>query len=487
MISEILSRDDKPGSASAYQLLIESDTGRISHWNETTLSWCETDGTGRYSGKSEGATGDGETDDTLNLQAVINSVPAGSTIVLSDGTYIVNRVNPGTTDYCLNINKPLEFHLMAGATIKLADGDITNGTDLCTMINIASSDVFITGLGTIDMNKSGQIDTTIGPNISSRLCIGTTEATYSNITISGILIHDALGNGIRVKGLNNASGAITDVNIHNIRMTQCREGVLLHWANIVRCSNNYLSMDNSTGAQDGFETSECDDVEFIGNYVENALGSGFDLFFAGERCICSLNIIKNCGSGVAIGNNTGAGGTGTDYIVTGNVIESPQTVFGIGVYVTTGADRVIIQGNIVRNVVTNAQHAIEVRAGSHVSVLDNTIDTTSTGIGIFILAGLTDLKVSGNKITSTGGVGIRFDGDNSTISDNKLIAIGGDGIELNGDSNLVNGNNMSGEIIDDNGTSNIKINNVVTTSGLNNTGATTPIDHNNIIAGTWTV
>ena len=408
------------------------------------------------------AKGDGVTDDTAAIQATIDSSPSGSRIDIS-GQHIVSRVDPGTTDYCLTINKPLHLHLMAGATIKLADADITNATDECHMLDISSSDVFIDGFGTLDMNKSGQTDTTIGPTIGARTIIHSLGGTYDNIRIKDIRVHDALGDGIKLKGADNTTGVLTNVSVDNINMTQCREGILFHWCNIVRCTSNTLVMDNSDLAQDAFEISECDDVIFADNYAEGAKGSGYDLFFAGLRCVCNDNIAKDCGSGIAIGNNTGAGGTGTDYIVKGNIIDSPQTVFGIGVYLTTGADRVIIQGNIVRNVVSSSQHAIEARAGSLISILDNTIDTTAVGgLGVFVTTGLDGTKINGNTIINTASSGIRCDSSSCFISHNKMDA----------------------ETIDDRGTSNLVINNDVNT--LDVASATTPIHHNNLVAGTWT-
>jgi len=441
---------------------------------------------------SYGATGDGVTDDTATIQSALTAAPSGATVIVPDGTYIVSRVNPGTTDYCLNISKPVNFHLMAGATIKLADGDLTNVSDEVYVIEINASNVYITGQGTIDGNRAGQVDITDTSQVNSRVCVSATGA-FDTLKVSDISIINSAGNTANIKGTSKTS-LLTNISFQNTHSTGCREGYLFHWTKDLRVINNSCILENDAISQDAFETSECDSSVFIGNYAEcetptGARGAGFDLFFAGERCICSGNTAVNMGEGIAIGNNIADGGTGTDHIVSNNVIESPQTVSGIRVYLTTGADRVIIQGNIVRNVVTNAQHGIEARAGSGIMILDNIVDTTSTGIGIFLLSGMDDTIVQGNRIANTGGtgVGIRCDGDNCTISNNRLITTGGDGIEVNGDSNLINGNNLSGEIIDDNGTSNIKINNVVTTSGLNNVGATTPIDHNNVIGGTWTV
>ena len=422
--------------------------------------------------------------DRLSIQDAIDDAPSGSRINILPGTHIVDRVSPGTTDYCLTLTKPVHLHLMYGATIKLADGDVTEvGTGSAYVLDISSSNVYIDGYGSIDYNLAGQTDQGVGAGIQNRTCIYS-NGNYDNINIRDITIANAAGDGIYLTGTNNTTLPLTNVSIKDILMTGCREGVLLHWVNIARCCDNYLFMLNDgANAQDGYETSECDDTIFTGNYVEGARGSGFDLFAAGERCVCSDNIINECGSGIAIGNNVG-GNTATDHIIKGNVIESPQDIFGIGVYLTTGADRVLIQGNIVRNVVTNAQHGIEARAGTHITILDNTIDTTATGIGIFTLTD--DTVIQGNKVANTGGsgVGIRFDGDNCSVSNNKIITTGGAGINVKGNSNMISGNNLSGEIIDDDGTSNLVINNNV--SSLDVGGATTPIHHDNLVAGVWT-
>lgn len=437
--------------------------------------------------KKDAGAGGGILDDTVPLQFMLDNAIAGQTVVFTTGTYLISRVNPDTTDYCLNLPKSVNVIIELGAVIKLIDGEITNGTDEVYMFEINSSNIVIQGDGMITMNRAGQTDTTIGTNIGTRICINANGTAFDNIRISDITIEDAMGDGIRLKGLNNTSGVLTNVRVRDITMNNCREGVLFHWANNIKCRDNTLIMDNSTGAQDGFETSECDDAIFTGNYVEGAKGSGYDLFFAGERLICNSNTAKACGSGIAIGNNTGAGGTGKDISVVGNIISGTVTTFGIGVYLTTGADRVIIAENIIYD--TKLQHAIDVSAGSGISVIHNTIDTAAIGNGIFIRAGVDNTVVSDNPIsnmTGGSGIGIRIDADNCGLNDNKIITTGSDGIELNGDNNKLDGNDLSGEIIDDNGTSNIKINNTVTTSGLNNAGATTPIDHNNVIGGTWT-
>lgn len=429
-----------------------------------------------------GASGDGSTDDTSALQAAIDAAPAGSTLEVPAGTYIVSRVDPGTTNYCLNINKSLHLHIHAGATIKLADGDITNATDPAYMIYITASNVYVSGFGKLDMNKSGQTDSTIGPNINSRIGIFA-DGALDNLAIKDIEIYDALGNGIYLNGDDATTGVMTNVSITNTRVNLAREGILFHWANNVRCTNNTLFCDNSTGAQDAIEVSECDNFIVNNNYIQGALGSGVDIFAAGEQCTCNGNVIVECGNGIAVGNTSGTGPSSVT--VAGNVIESPLTTFGISVTTGVGADRVIIDGNIIRD--AQSQHCIDIRTGSNISVINNLMDTTSIGDGVINFVDGT--LISGNNIFNIGGSGkgIRNDGDNCTISNNKMLTIGGDGIELNGANNFVNGNNLSAEIIDDNGTSNIKINNNVTTSGLDNTGATTPIDHDNIIGGVWTV
>jgi len=434
---------------------------------------------------SEGAIGNGVTDDTLNLQNVIDNAPPYSRIEVPSGTYIVSRVDPGTTDYCLNINKPLEIHLMLGATIKLADADITNGTDDCYMVNISSSNVFIDGYGSIDMNKSGQTDTTIGTNIATRNVIEM-NGVYDNIQIRDIQVYDALGSGIHLKGALSTTPS-TNIKIQNARVDQAREGISLQWLDNVVCTNNTLLMDKTTGAQDGIQTSECNNSIVNDNYVQDALTHGINMFGEGEQTSVVGNIIDQCGSGVSLGHHE-AGVAGFNLLCAGNVISNVLTGYGIEVFTVSGAQRVIIEGNIIYNVVT--LHAINLGVGSEISVLNNHIDTCTIGNGVFVRSGVDSSVVSGNYITNLvggSGIGIRCDADNCTISDNKIIGITSFGMQIAGDNNFINANNMSTEIIDDNGTSNIKINNNVTTAGLNNVGATTPIDHDNVIGGIWTV
>jgi len=298
-------------------------------------------------------------------------------------------------------------------------------------------------------------------------------------------LYDALGNGLYMTGDDATTGVMTNISVSNVRIEQAREACLFHWANNVRCTNNNILCDNSGSAQDGIEVSECDNFIVNNNYIQDAKGSGIDLFGGGEQCTSNGNIIVDCGSGVAVGNGTTPTAAPTNITVSSNVIVRPQTTFGISVTTDDGADRIVIDGNIVYD--NQAQHCIDVRAGTNISITNNLLDTTTIGNGIINF--VNDTLISGNNILNMGGsgLGIRNDADNCTISNNKLLTIGGSGIQLNGDSNTVNGNDMSGELIDDNGISNIKINNVVTTSGLNNVGATTPIDHNNVIGGTWTV
>lgn len=438
-----------------------------------------------YSIKMNGATGDGATDDRVNMQAVIDLVPAGSKVIVPDGTYVLSRSNPGVDDWCLNIPKSLEIHIMTGANIKLIDGEIANGTDEVYMLEIASSGVVIEGYGTVTMNRAGQTDTTIGTNIGTRICINSNGGTYDNIQIKNILVDDAMGDGMRLKGANNSGGQLTNIVVNNIRMTNCREGVLFHWANIIQCNFNRLLMDNSTGAQDGFETSECDDYEFIGNYVEGARGSGYDLFFAGSRCICSLNTAKLCGSGIAVGNNTGAGGPGTDYVVSNNLIDGVVLTFGIGVYLNTGANRVLFDGNRIRDV--QLQHAVDISAGSGITFTNTQIDGVTIGNGFFIRAGVDGTIIRGGRIenvTGGSGSGIRCDADNCAIGGQiKMENITSFALLLNGDGNNINGIIAPADTIDDNGISNKVLNSEINV--LDITNATTPIHHSNIVAGAW--
>lgn len=482
-----------------------------------------------------GATGDGVTDDTSAIQAALNAAASGQKVSVPEGTYIVTRVNPGSTDYCLNITSPLHLYLEAGATIKLADGDITEVTgDDCRVIDIDSSDVYIDGFGTVDMNRTGQTDTGIGDGIARRVPIDL-QGGYSNVQIKDIAVTGASGDGIYLSGSASFDTRASNLIVQGIRMTDCREGILLHWADNVKFLNNNLVMFSDASAQDGIETSGCNEVIINNNYVEGAQGSAFDIYEQGKHVTLVGNISKGCGNGISIGYNQ-AQTTGTHIttsnsaglITTGliasahigelirNTTDGSEGIVTANTTTTVTAtllggtdndwdiddayeinaicDEVTITGNAIHDCTSANNAGIFIYSPDSLSrtvIMGNTIKNCTGTLqhGILVNAGY-NITIANNiirDITSSNARGIRLIAavHDCIVSGNSIVNTASHGIDILGCNDImVTGNVLKGEALSDTGTNTIITNNNI--ASLTGTSAGGREDHANYIGGTWT-
>ncbi|MFE7899163.1 right-handed parallel beta-helix repeat-containing protein [Streptomyces sp. NPDC057424] len=155
-------------------------------------------------------------------------------------------------------------------------------------------------------------------------------------------------------------------------------------------------------------------IRIIGNRIEDVNQQGI-YGFGWRRAVISGNVVSGSGlSGIQLSRPDPAGAgpsegftvNGRNIAITGNTVERAKDASGIRVYGSSGGtyDQVVIAGNSVLGLSTDASNGIHVEFCSRPNISGNTIaGTQSTGIVVFDSDGAT---VGSNTIRNTGSNGV---------------------------------------------------------------------------------
>jgi len=227
------------------------------------------------------------------------------------------------------------------------------------------------------------------------------------------------------------------------------------------------------------------------NTIVNAGENGIKV--NGDNVLINGNLILNCGQLVAAQGMVIDGGTGL--IISNNIIKDTQaTATSLqGIQITNGADNCVFTGNVIEGM---GGFGIEINTGVH-SITNNRFkNNTRNGTlkrNMYVRTVAADgMVVSGNYIEDGGTTGdtvihIHATGSNGTYSNNKILdtstLITPDSMRIDGVGNKILYNDYDLTRLNDDGTSNIVLGNILGTYDI--TGATTPISQINMINGTW--
>lgn len=420
---------------------------------------------------SQGAVGDGTTDDTLALRAAITAAGVGGTLLFTPGkTYLVSgSLTPleGQTfwGYGATIKRRAEITsatatvigIGAPPTITVADGSLFSvGMDV-TVINGATFDTHSHRILSVVGNVL-----TVGTNFDTAFPAGGTVITafasiYASL-VAGVSIMGLTFDGNRANNATLAKwqlhsavvlysdrGVVQDCYVHD----EVSEGLILG-GNGVSARNNTIT---DCGGN-GIHFSGCVGAEASGNYITNCniLGTapghadGLICFSDATEYTHIVNNYLDTGiSGVAAIDTDG----NSNVVITGNIIRNCTTTAIEGIFpATTLGGNCIVSGNLIYdsvqielnftpgfaagsgpynwvvadNLLSNTRLKIAKAFGIVVSnnIITSPANTTNT---LVYIDDSQQVTCSGNQVT--GGVtGIYFAGSNSAavkISGNTLL------------------------------------------------------------------
>ena len=338
---------------------------------------------GYYNVLTLGATGDGSTNDTSAIQAVINTAIAagGGTIYFPPPTVSYKITTALTVTGGTNIN-------LVGSSLALIDvqTDVTSAL----IIDGGSSYVNVSGFHFrgYDHGDEG------GHGYGAGVIVGNyTPASYtqSQINIFNNKISRFNHSGIMIYAAQDGTHnpANTYISVYNNDITDCQNGVFAY----KNCS--YLNVYNNSIDSTWYDGIVCDTFSIGDPYTS----------VANSHIKITNNFLYNIG--------------------TADVISVPVAQYGI---ILKGINNeALVNGNTVSHVgvPTCGSCGIAVTAdgnlnvGSNVTIEDNSVDTTNN-FGIYCSAA-DRVRITGNAVSDSAGSGIAITGaDNARVADNDI-------------------------------------------------------------------
>ena len=212
-----------------------------------------------------GVVGDGVTNDTKNIQKVIDSVPDNSTIYFPDGEYLVDAEKNNQLKLKSNIN----VELSPFATIKVIPNANTN-YELFLLSNVEN--VHING-GTLKGDKEEHLGTTGEWGHCFKL-----EYT-KNVNIENVNIEDFWGDGISFGG-KTYEGRPINTTLKDVYIKNCRrQGISVTNADGIYGKNIHISDIAGTMPESGIDFEPDNSSEVLKNihlrdiYISNTASS----------------------------------------------------------------------------------------------------------------------------------------------------------------------------------------------------------------------
>jgi len=366
-----------------------------------------------------GATGDGSTDDTVPINAALDTLNAngGGALYFPPGTYMIDvkigaQVHDNTT-----------ILLATGATLKaIADTARNHAIIKCDSV----SNVKVIGghlLG--DRERHLSVEGEWGMGIDLRQC--------TNVEISGVHIDSCWGDGIYIGGTQPCE----KVFVNNCYINKNRRnGISVVNGKYVGIANNHISGHDGTDPRAAIilEGNGGDEVEYVtvvGNTLVDNFWFGVGIYRNDTKyATIADNIIRNSKMGVRIGH-------ARDVVVSDNLISDCDSV-GIGIDTNGGTTDSLFGATAIGNIIHNAKRGISVNSISgkpiyDVKISDNYIDSMSV-YGIYAIR-CNGIQISDNYIYDVEHRGIDvFDLNRANISGNYIRQTGSNGLRLNNDA-----------------------------------------------------
>ncbi len=374
--------------------------------------------------------------DYTDLESAIVAAPAGSTLLVSPGTYTAHTTTIDPTASVFWIDKPLTIESTGGAavtTLVVPTGQVQN-------VLVSSSDVRVEGFslhsGEFCADVQDFLHGTTLTNVVLRDLDLTPDATTGDG--HGIYLHqvsDSVVDGCAV-GLSYANGIFVDQGSDDDVVENCSfAGTVTQHAIAVESSTGDQILDDTvTGsAFDGIILVTATNCRVTGNDISGHRVDGITLTNDSDDDLVSLNTVVS--DGYAAGRPTGTGiwlndDSDGDTVFANAVSGSPEC--GIDVFNSSDS---LIDGNdvsddyeggiFVYSIVGNATYPGGVP--THTVVDDNYVHANPTNAGV-ILRGAVDSDVERNVLVGT------YAGTAGSSTDGGLLAQGAVGVQFVGNT-----------------------------------------------------
>lgn len=356
---------------------------------------------------ANGAKGDGVTDDTAAIQRAVDAVAGtGGTVLVPDGTYMVNAVAQSGTG--IRLKSSMTMSLSSGAVLKA----IPNAAQNYAVLSISfTKNVVIIG-GTI----VGERSTHLGSG--GEWGMGISMNNSENITIDGVTAKDCWGDGFYITNLCKNVTLCNVTGDHNRR-----QGLSVTSVEGLVVRNSTFKNTTGTEPECGIDIEPNDNqtvnhVLITGCTMTNNAGSGFQCGF-NETFTTSriFNTIFDSNTCTGNGLNPVGGGYKQGVVVShslGNVSITNNVITGTrgqGIMLMSHSANTIIDGNTITGTLIVNGHTSWTGGGIYISQCPNSTVTNNTvkanaGNGIWLVDSDPTVVISGNTVTGNAGHGI---------------------------------------------------------------------------------
>jgi hypothetical protein len=374
----------------------------------------------------------GSTDDTAALQAALNALAPGQTLVLNPGTYLISNT----------------LTMEANTGLWAASGAIDSGGSIdAPGLTVTPGATLVAAQG-LPGGAGGPGYALISNPVSGQTYVGNDGKTYpipvavSNITITGLAfdygtLDDGSTHAIQFTGNSRTAGTIAVAPCTNILVQDCAFKGGDDGTAFLDCSNVTVDHDVAVGTTNAaFDNWDGTSNAVVENSVVDAANGYGILFNAMDTDGTDRSVTNVTASGnVIFGAGAKEQGFAAIYVaplsaassisgvtVTGNLIDNQGAPETDGIAVES-SQNVTIARNDIENVEAGS---IVANANSNAAILGNLLtydDTWGGGVFALIEAGGSGITVSGNAaVHSTSGVGVYWNDPAAIISGNSYDA-----------------------------------------------------------------